>query len=51
VTGRVKGSGLSSGVPIDSDWTYLVILSGRRVTREQTFFDRNRAFGDGGHSA
>ena len=39
VVGRVKGSGLSSGAAVDSEWADLFTVSAGRVIREQVFFD------------
>jgi ketosteroid isomerase-like protein len=43
LVGRVKGSGLSSGVAVDNDWADLFTISTGRVIREQVFFDRAEA--------
>src|SRR5215203_3948794 len=40
VSGRIVGSGLSSGAGFDSDWALLVTVYAGRVIREQFFFDR-----------
>jgi len=43
VSGRIVGSGLSSGASFDSDWAVLLTLSAGRVIREQYFVDRAAA--------
>jgi ketosteroid isomerase-like protein len=43
LVGRVKGSGLSSGVAVDNHWTDVLTISAGRVIREQVFFDRAEA--------
>jgi ketosteroid isomerase-like protein len=43
VVGRVKGSGLSSGVAVDNDWTDLLTIFAGRVISEQVFFDQAKA--------
>jgi ketosteroid isomerase-like protein len=43
VIGRVKGSGLSSGAAVDSDWAMLYTSSGGQVIRDQIFLDRGEA--------
>lgn len=43
LVGRVKGSGLSSGIAVDNDWADLLTTSSGRVIREQVFFDRAEA--------
>jgi ketosteroid isomerase-like protein len=44
VTGHLAGSGLSSGVAVDSDCGFLVTVSGGKVIREEVFLDRQKAF-------
>ena len=41
--GGVKGSGVSSGAAVESDWGVLFTLSAGRLIREQPFFDRQEA--------
>jgi len=41
--GRVKGSGVSSGAAVESDWGVVFTLSAGRLIREQPFFDRQEA--------
>jgi ketosteroid isomerase-like protein len=43
VSGRIVGSGLSSGASFDSDWAVLFTLSAGRVIREQYFVDHAAA--------
>jgi hypothetical protein len=43
VLGRIRGSGLSSGAGIDTDWGILVTFVAGWVIREQFFFDRGEA--------
>jgi ketosteroid isomerase-like protein len=43
VTGRMEGSGLSSGVVLDNDWAVLFTISAGQVTREQVFLDQTEA--------
>ena len=42
-SGRIVGSGLSSGAGFDGDWACLWTISAGRVIREQFFFDRSDA--------
>jgi ketosteroid isomerase-like protein len=42
-SGRIVGSGLSSGAGFDGDWACLWTISAGRVVREQFFFDRASA--------
>ncbi len=41
--GRMKGSGLSSGVPVDAECAFLVTFSKGQVIREQIFLDHREA--------
>ena len=41
--GRVKGSGVSSGAAVESDWGVLFTVSAGRIIREAPFFDRQEA--------
>jgi ketosteroid isomerase-like protein len=41
--GRMKGGGLSSGAPIDTEWGLLLTFSAGQAIREQVFFDRGEA--------
>jgi ketosteroid isomerase-like protein len=41
--GRVKGSGLSSGARVESDWALILTISAGQVIRDQPFFDRQEA--------
>jgi ketosteroid isomerase-like protein len=43
VSGRIVGSGLSSGAGFDSDWAVLGTVSAGRVIREQFFFNYTEA--------
>ena len=43
VSGRIVGSGLSSGAGFDSDWAVLLTFSAGQVVRDQFFFDRAAA--------
>ena len=43
VSGRILGSGLSSGAGFDSDWAVLFVVYAGRVIREQFFFSRAEA--------
>jgi ketosteroid isomerase-like protein len=43
VIGRMKGSGLSSGAPVDNDYGQLWTISAGRVIREQIFMDHGEA--------
>jgi hypothetical protein len=40
---RVKGSGLSSGAPVESEWATIFTTFDGRVTREQIFLDHGEA--------
>jgi ketosteroid isomerase-like protein len=42
--GRIKGTGLSSGAAVDTDWALLYTLSEGQLIREQPFFDHREAF-------
>ncbi len=44
VIGRMKGSGLSSGAPFDSEWANLWTISGGLVIRDQVFMHRREAY-------
>jgi ketosteroid isomerase-like protein len=46
--GHTRGSGRSSGVPIDSECGVIVTLSGGWVIREEVYFDRARALATAG---
>jgi ketosteroid isomerase-like protein len=41
--GRIRGSGLSSGAGIDTEWGNLATFAAGRIVREQFFFDRAEA--------
>ena len=41
--GRIRGSGLSSGAGIETDWGVLITVTRGRIVREHFFFDRNEA--------
>jgi ketosteroid isomerase-like protein len=41
--GRMRFRGLSSGVPVDTEWVALVTMLDGRVIREQIFTDRAKA--------
>ena len=43
VVGHVKGTGISSGAPFDSEWANLVTISAGRVVREQVFMSHHAA--------
>ena len=43
VIGRMKGSGLSSGAPFDSEWANLVTISAGLVIRDQVFRSHREA--------
>jgi ketosteroid isomerase-like protein len=43
VIGRMKGSGISSGAPFDSEWANLVTISAGRVIRDQVFMSHREA--------
>lgn len=43
VIGHMRGSGLSSGAAVDSEWAILWTSSGGLVTREQLFMDQGEA--------
>ena len=43
IVGRVRGSGLASGAPIDNDWALLLEITAGRVIREHVFWDRAEA--------
>jgi ketosteroid isomerase-like protein len=43
VVGRVTGSGLSSGAPVDNDWAVIFTFSRGRVIREEIFTDHAEA--------
>jgi ketosteroid isomerase-like protein len=44
LTGRMKGSGNSSGAGFDIEWADLFHISGGRIAHDQVFFDRAEAF-------
>jgi ketosteroid isomerase-like protein len=46
--GHTRGSGRSSGVPIDSECGVIVTLSGGWVIREEVYFDRAQALATAG---
>lgn len=43
IVGRMKGSGLASGAPIDNDWAVIYTVTAGRVIREEVFWDRAEA--------
>jgi ketosteroid isomerase-like protein len=43
VSGRIVGSGLSSGAPVETDWAVLWTISDGQVIRERSFLDRAEA--------
>jgi ketosteroid isomerase-like protein len=46
--GRMKLTGLSSGIPVDTEWVALVTMLDGRVIREQIFIDRAKAIAAAG---
>ena len=40
---RVKGSGLTSGTPVENEWATIFTTLDGRVTRERTFLDHGEA--------
>jgi ketosteroid isomerase-like protein len=42
--GRMKGTGLSSGAPFETEWVAIGTISGGRVIREEIFVDHAEAF-------
>jgi ketosteroid isomerase-like protein len=46
--GRMKLTGLSSGIPVDTEWIALVAMLDGRVVREQIFIDRAKALAAAG---
>ena len=50
VTGRMKGTGRSSGAPFETEWANLWTISEGRVIRDEQFGDRMKALGAAGLS-
>ena len=43
VTGRMRGTGISSGAPFDAEWANLVTISAGLVIRDQVFMSHREA--------
>jgi ketosteroid isomerase-like protein len=43
LVGRITGTGLTSGVPVNDEWAEMLTLSAGRAIREQVFFDHLEA--------
>jgi ketosteroid isomerase-like protein len=48
VLGHVKGSGLTSGAPMDNECAYIYGISNGQVVNEQIFLDHGEALGAAG---